>query len=572
MIAKMYSAKGEYKIMKKNRLLRKQFAAVTASVLLTLPMCQSGVSAESDSWDVEYNPESYTLTLNGVMPYSDFVLMRIVPYRDQNTVFEENVDFTSEKDVVKTIEPRPDNVLSASILLPTSYAGERYIYYANTEDEYESGYLICADIEKIKEKLPNINSADASAMKTLLTDTLAQTGIDNSDKEKDMDYIAKLLVSFRPDGGYTADGFLTSYMQSEGVAYVKQRVYTMQQMLEVYKVYLDDDYLTIYSQMSENAKKSLEQQFCAEVSGGSFKEIFTKNGFLAEYWSADSTEQFKNLVLNYFKENNVSLDDYNTISNEYKKNTVFDELYRNRKSQKTTEEIKAKFDELVKDALKPTQSSGGFGTGGGPSSGGSASSGNGMLPPVLNTEPIAPSEEKVFSDMNGHWSKAAVSAMSEQGIIDGFADGTFRPDKEVTRAEFSKMISAMLGLKEGNNHEFSDVAANSWYKPYVSMTAEAGIVLGSDGKFMPEENITRQDAAVMLHRVLKYKGVSEDGSSQATDTYTDAEQIADYAKEAVTNLTDRGVLNGADGMFYPGVSMTRGEAAAMLYRILDLLK
>lgn len=559
--------------MKTNRLLRKRFAAATVSAILTVPLCQPAMGAEGDSWDVMYTSESRTLTLSGEMPYSDFVLMRIVPYRDRNTVLKDDAELTSEKDVVKTIEPQSDNVLSAYIQLPDEYVGERYIYHVNTEEECKSGYLICANVEKIKQKLPMINAADAAGMKNILNETSEQYGLDNGDSEKDVNYMAKLLVSFRPDGGYSAESFMVSYMQSEGVAYVKQKVYTMEQMLEAYEVYMDEDYSVIYSGMSDSEKKSLESQFQTELTGESFREMFAENKFLAEYRNADSTEKFKTIVLEYFKENNISLNDYNKISNEYKQNTVFDELYKKRQNQTTPVEIINEFNTAVQNVLKVTSSGGGSSTGGGPSSGGASSGSGSGLPfqrPNTNVTAITDSvQKKTFSDMDNHWSKEAVEAMAELNIINGFEDGSFKPDKKVTRAEFSKMIAVMLGLQEGNEHQFSDVDTNSWYAPYVSMTAEAGIVLGSNGEFMPDEDIMRQDAAVILYRALKNKDELADEQPEAG--YKDAEYISDYAKDAVENLTKRGVLTGADGAFNPKNPMTRGEAATMLYRILDLI-
>lgn len=564
--------KGVYDIMRISRVRQKLFATA-AGALLTLPVCQPFALAESDNWDAVYQPESYTLIFNGELKYTDFLMLRIVPYQDRNTVLKESAAWESEKDIVKTIEPQADNTISASVILPESYIGERYIYHANTDEERKSGFLICADMEQLNEKLHIINEADAAGIKKLLTEDLEQSGIDNGDTDKDIDYTAKLLVSFRPAGGYTAEGFLKCYMQSEGIAYVKQNVYTLEQMLEAYEVYMDEDYSEIYSEMSEAARASLEQQFRTELTGTGFGELFSENKFLAEYWNADSTESFKTIVLNYFIEKNISTDNYNKISNEYKKNTIFDELYKNRKNHTTTDEIVSEFERLTKSALNSSVSSGtggGSSSGGGPSSGGTSSgNGHGMMSGASGTAAGGTVKKTAFSDMDSHWSREAVETMTALGIIDGFDNGTFQPDRSVTRAEFSKMIAVMLELQQVSENEFSDVAADSWYAPYVSMAAEAGIILGSNGEFMPEADITRQDAAVMLHRVLKYKDALN--NAQPEMSYTDADQVSDYAEEAVASLTGCGVLNGAGGLFNPKSSMTRGEAATMLYRILDLI-
>lgn len=171
--------------------------------------------------------------------------------------------------------------------------------------------------------------------------------------------------------------------------------------------------------------------------------------------------------------------------------------------------------------------------------------------------------------MKNHWAKDEVTRLAEKGILSGFPDGSFGPDRDVTRAEFSKMLSAVLGIKENKETaiQFADVGDADWYAPYVLALAENGIINGYDGKFLPDDAISRQDAAVMLERAAAMQGKSFDG----TVHFDDEAQIADYAKNAVSSLGYAGIFKGYEGKFYPQGRLTRAEAAAMLARVDNLL-
>ncbi len=177
-----------------------------------------------------------------------------------------------------------------------------------------------------------------------------------------------------------------------------------------------------------------------------------------------------------------------------------------------------------------------------------------------------------FSDLSGYdWAETAVYYLANQGIINGYGDGTFRPGENVTREAFVKMIVSAFGIPvSGAAASFDDVAADRWSYSYIAAAAGAGIVTGvSDTEFAPETNITRQDAAVMLYRAMKYKGVSPETGEL---TFTDSASVADYAKEAVSALSGSGVINGmGDGSFAPGGITSRAQAAVMLYRVADTI-
>lgn len=170
-----------------------------------------------------------------------------------------------------------------------------------------------------------------------------------------------------------------------------------------------------------------------------------------------------------------------------------------------------------------------------------------------------------FSDVNG-WEKEYVYYLAERKILNGKADGQFKPADNITRAEFVKILAAVSGddVTKYTGSSFSDVNAASWYAPYVEWAYKNGIVKGSNGQFKPSANITRQDMAVMIQNFSKYAGKTIPSMEAAKD-FADGSRIAAYAKDAVTSLQKAGIISGdVNGKFLPQSSATRAQAAKMI--------
>lgn len=189
---------------------------------------------------------------------------------------------------------------------------------------------------------------------------------------------------------------------------------------------------------------------------------------------------------------------------------------------------------------------------------------------AIGIEPIP------FADvMPDRWSAPAVNRLAEAGIINGFEDGTFRPEQPVTRAQFSKMLSLLLPDQEVpvKPCAFSDVKASAWYADFVMKLAERGIVNGvGNGLFRPEASITRQDMATMISRMIKIYGLELPEKNQPI-TFGDAGQIADYAAAAVSQMQRIGVINGfEDGSFRPQANASREQTAQMLSNLMQIME
>ena len=115
------------------------------------------------------------------------------------------------------------------------------------------------------------------------------------------------------------------------------------------------------------------------------------------------------------------------------------------------------------------------------------------------------SETNDFTDCGEDlWCNTAISTLSNMGIISGYEDGTFRPDVKVTRAQFAKIMVGFFGVDQfGYTGLFSDVAEDAWHSRYVETASRLGLIQGySNGIFNPNANITRAQACVIVNRAL----------------------------------------------------------------------
>lgn len=216
------------------------------------------------------------------------------------------------------------------------------------------------------------------------------------------------------------------------------------------------------------------------------------------------------------------------------------------------------------------------GSGSGGSSGGSGSSGSsggtftglGVNPNAIQN--AANVQNVAFTDLDGvEWAKPAIEYLASKSVINGRGNGIFAPSENVTREEFVKMLVLAFGVENKNaQSEFSDVSADDWSYPYVSVATQLRLVNGiSEDLFGKGRNITRQDMAVLLWRFVKYKGA--DLPANAIVEFTDKGLISNYAVEAISALRAADIISGMPGGEYkPVAPCTRAEAAKIIYTAL----
>ncbi|MCL6605162.1 MAG: carbohydrate binding domain-containing protein [Paenibacillus sp.] len=177
-----------------------------------------------------------------------------------------------------------------------------------------------------------------------------------------------------------------------------------------------------------------------------------------------------------------------------------------------------------------------------------------------------PSSKVYFEDMKGHWAGEAVAKLQEAEIVSGYTDGRFHPNDFVTRAEFVSMLNRVFQYVDKGDATFSDVKTSSWYADSVLKAQQAGLISGySDGRFDPGSFILRQDSMLVLARTFQLK----QSSAATMEKFTDGNTISDYAKPAVESMLAEGYLQGDSlGNLNPKQSITRAEAAFLLNQMI----
>jgi len=171
------------------------------------------------------------------------------------------------------------------------------------------------------------------------------------------------------------------------------------------------------------------------------------------------------------------------------------------------------------------------------------------------------------------WYYDYVKLMAEKGYMNGISETEFAPDATLTRGMFVTVLYRVEGEpKVDSEIAFTDVAAGKYYENAVKWAAANGIVLGvSETEFAPEAEVTREQMAAILARYVDYKKVKVPSKDAAE--YTDGEEIAEYAQDAVVVANKLGILIGNDdGSFAPKSDATRAQAAALFARLLKVLK
>lgn len=190
----------------------------------------------------------------------------------------------------------------------------------------------------------------------------------------------------------------------------------------------------------------------------------------------------------------------------------------------------------------------------------------------ITTKSLTAGIENPFSDMSGHWAGNIVSYMNRQNVLNGSENNGawyFYPENSMTRAEFAVMISNYLKLSaEESSLDFKDAdQIPSWARKHVAAMADAQIISGKkadDGVyFAPNDSITRAEVIAILARTLP------DKLRYITPDYTDTAEIPDWALHAFGVFKNSGLLSGySDGSIRPKNSVTRAEAATLLYNIM----
>ncbi|KRF07989.1 hypothetical protein ASG89_16250 [Paenibacillus sp. Soil766] len=180
-----------------------------------------------------------------------------------------------------------------------------------------------------------------------------------------------------------------------------------------------------------------------------------------------------------------------------------------------------------------------------------------------NETAVPPDITVKLTDIAEHWANANIQKLIALGAVEGYPDGTFKPDNSITRAEFVKFLVAALKLQSKSGKVFKDTSSH-WAKDDISTASAYGIASGyNDTSFAPDDLISREQMAVMAVNAAKL-AMSEDEI-----TFRDKGEISSWAVSAVRSAHKQGLIEGyPDNRFLPAGYATRAEAVTVIMKLI----
>ncbi len=189
-----------------------------------------------------------------------------------------------------------------------------------------------------------------------------------------------------------------------------------------------------------------------------------------------------------------------------------------------------------------------------------------------------------FNDLGEkHKFESYIHEISARNIVVGFEDGSFRPDKELTRAEMATVFTRMFSVPKTRSKScFQDIPENHWAKEYVMALVDKGVFM-KDTNFNPDSLITREQLVAMTYRMLSDMGYSTSDKEKDFSQYKDLDKVSDYAKEPykvllnegyllLTELVDHEFMDTSDDEIFvhPQKAVTRVECCEYLYQFIRM--
>ncbi len=457
-----------------------------------------------------------------------------------------------------------DGSYSYTIGMPDTASGGRYKVYISNKDGSADDVFVYMDTIRSETIIPLLNSADNDDFNHFILDNALTLGIDKEDelfidKQSDILMILDNMIFASPIDFYNkyskvyALSTLKGQTNDKVLSYLEQ--FQMQLGIDMKADFEEDARLD--SEISEKFLALLSQvDFSKEIGADgdiNFKACFEKMKPLAAVESATNWVTLKEVIISSFSDvfSDLLKDEYYVLVKD--KDNVFERLMKERLD--TYENISSSFSSVSKYVYelekrsenKPSSSSG--------------SSSRPVSVPLATESQSA--NKNVFTDLaSDHWSAAAVNTLVSRNVIIGYEDGSFKPSQKITRAEFVKMISGFLADDDCMSCNFEDVAQDAWYFKAVCKASSQSIVNGDGDRFYPEVLIKREDAALIIYRILS----ACDKAPYGYKPFADRKDISDYAKDAVYALGGAGIVSGSgNDMFLPLNPITRAEAAQLIY-------
>ncbi|WP_206669822.1 S-layer homology domain-containing protein [Paenibacillus luteus] len=170
-----------------------------------------------------------------------------------------------------------------------------------------------------------------------------------------------------------------------------------------------------------------------------------------------------------------------------------------------------------------------------------------------------------FKDTTAHWAQSTVNIFVQLGFVKGYSDGAFHPNASITRGEFATIIAKVFDLSAANDNKLADVSGH-WAESSINALIESGIISGyEDGSFKPNKEISRAEIISIISKIINLADVKDDAASAFNDI-----DLA-WNKDQIQKAASAGIISGqGNGQFSPNKPSSRAEALTIILHTLQL--
>lgn len=467
----------------------------------------------------------------------------------------------------KLITADANGMFSESIRFGDLMPGGKYTVRVLGKDGSATSEVTYANKAEVDSVLAKLNKEDSLLnFSNMLEENVSLLGIEELYNQR-ADLYNDYLFNHKPSGGYTFSVFQEYCQHIEMISELKNTDTELLKLVDKYEAFLDAETVKRLRVADEAVVKNLRNALKENNYKDKTLNVVLKEQLLLIKLSVcERYTQMQNIMEEELPGLGYDLSTYRGLTD---KSLVFKKMYENKSRMTKYEDIEEIFKAAVSECNKGESSSSSSSSSSGVTTGVSFSYTN--KNPQISKPTAAPIQQEIsgFGDIKDHWAKNEIEELSNLNIVSGYPDGTFKPDKSVTRAEFTKLIVNAFNIKKNNEGAtFEDVPKDSWYAEFVEAASSCGLIYGDNNLFRPDDTITRQEASVILYRVIEYLGIAIDKEGEAD--FRDYAKISDYAKEAVTNMSINNIIVGDNGNFNPMNETTRAQAVVMMSRVLSI--
>lgn len=185
-----------------------------------------------------------------------------------------------------------------------------------------------------------------------------------------------------------------------------------------------------------------------------------------------------------------------------------------------------------------------------------------MLTGMLSFSMMGSALAAPAKDTQGHWAEETIQDWVQKGWIEGYSDGSVKPDRTISRIELVVLVNKAFQFEGKSTIHFTDVSEQDWFYNDLQKASAAGYILGyEDGSFKPNQQISRQEIAVIISRILKLS------YSSSADAFSDTKISPDWSKGSIGAVIDAKIISGYENaIFGPERNATRAETVVILDR------